>query len=48
MLEGGAEICYIEEMLGHVRLETTQICTRVGIQKLKAIYNATQGFSFSG
>jgi integrase/recombinase XerD len=41
MLEGGADIRYIQEMLGHARLETTQIYTRVAIHKLKAIHNAT-------
>ncbi len=35
MLEGGADIRYIQEMLGHVELSTTQIYTQVAIRKLK-------------
>jgi integrase/recombinase XerD len=41
MLEGGADIRYIQAMLGHAELSTTQIYTRVSIQKLKAIHDAT-------
>lgn len=41
MLEGGADVRFIQEMLGHANLETTQIYTRVSIQKLKAIHDAT-------
>ena len=41
MLEGGADIRFIQEMLGHADLQTTQIYTRVSIQKLKAIHAAT-------
>jgi integrase/recombinase XerD len=32
---------FIQEMLGHVKLETTQIYTQVSIRKLKEIHTAT-------
>jgi integrase/recombinase XerD len=41
MLEGGADVRYIQEMLGHERLDTTQVYTQVSIRALKAIHNAT-------
>jgi integrase/recombinase XerD len=41
MLEGGADIRYIQAMLGHVRLDTTQIYTHVSIRMLKLIHSAT-------
>ena len=41
MLENGADIRFIQAMLGHARLETTQIYTQVSITKLKEIHTAT-------
>jgi len=41
MLEGGADIRYIQAMLGHVRLDTTQIYTHVSIRTLKQIHTTT-------
>lgn len=41
MLENGADIRYIQAMLGHASLETTQIYTRVSIRMLKAVHTAT-------
>ena len=41
MLENGADIRYIQAMLGHVKLETTQIYIQVSIRKLKEIHTAT-------
>jgi integrase/recombinase XerD len=41
MLEGGADIRYIQQMLGHAKLETTQIYTRVSIDKLKEVHMQT-------
>jgi integrase/recombinase XerD len=38
MLEGGADIRYVAEMLGHARLETTQRYTRVSIDRLQAVH----------
>jgi len=41
MLENGADIRFIQVMLGHVKLDTTQIYAQVSIRKLKAIHTAT-------
>lgn len=41
MLEGGADIRFIQEMLGHANIETTQIYTHVSIDKLLAVHRAT-------
>jgi integrase/recombinase XerD len=41
MLEGGADIRFIQAMLGHACLTTTQIYTQVSIRQLKAIHAAT-------
>ena len=41
MLENGADIRYIQEILGHSKLETTEIYTHVSITQLKAIHSAT-------
>ena len=41
MLENGADVRFIQTMLGHVSLETTQIYTQVSIHKLKDIHTAT-------
>lgn len=41
MLENGADVRFIQAMLGHVSLETTQIYTQVSIRKLKEIHTAT-------
>ena len=41
MLEGGADIRFIQALLGHESLETTQIYTRVSIDKLAEIHAAT-------
>ena len=41
MLENGADIRYIQAILGHSELSTTQIYTQVSITKLKEIHTAT-------
>lgn len=41
MLENGADIRYIQQMLGHAELTTTEIYTQVGIRKLKEIRTLT-------
>ena len=41
MLEGGADIRFIQAMLGHEKLTTTQIYTKVAIHKLKEVHERT-------
>lgn len=41
MLEGGADTRFIQQMLGHESLESTQLYTQVSIRKLQDIYLAT-------
>ena len=41
MLENGADIRYIQEVLGHLELSTTQIYTQVSIRQLKAVHALT-------
>ena len=48
MLENGADIRYIQAMLGHAELSTTQIYTQVSIRKLKQIHTATHPAKLRG
>lgn len=41
MLEGGADIRALQEILGHTKLETTQLYTHVSIGHLKAVHDRT-------
>lgn len=41
MLENGADVRYIQEMLGHANINTTQIYTRVSIPQLKKVHALT-------
>jgi integrase/recombinase XerD len=41
MLENGADLRYIQQILGHAHLSTTEIYTHVAIHKLKQIHSAT-------
>ncbi|KPF88527.1 tyrosine-type recombinase/integrase, partial [Novosphingobium sp. AAP93] len=41
MLENGADVRFIQAMLGHADLKTTEIYTQVSIKALKAVHTAT-------
>ena len=41
MLENGADIRFIQEMLGHATLQATEVYTHVSIRTLKEIHSAT-------
>jgi integrase/recombinase XerD len=41
MLEGGADIRYVQQMLGHASITSTQIYTRVSMRELQAVHAAT-------
>ena len=41
MLEGGADIRFIQQLLGHAKLETTQIYTEVSIKQLQEVHART-------
>ena len=43
MLENGADVRYIQEMLGHADLTSTQLYTHVSIRKLKEIHDQSIG-----
>lgn len=41
MLDNGADIRYLQEILGHASISTTQIYTHVAQKKLKELYSRT-------
>ncbi len=41
MLDHGADIRYVQEMLGHSSIESTQVYTKVSISRLKEVHAQT-------
>jgi integrase/recombinase XerD len=41
MLENGADIRFIQQLLGHERLDTTQIYAEVSVVQLREVYART-------
>jgi integrase/recombinase XerD len=41
MLENGADVRFVQAMLGHVKLETTALYTQVSIKKLQEVHGRT-------
>jgi integrase/recombinase XerD len=48
MLENGADIRYIQALLGHASLSTTEVYTRVSIGQLKAVHDRTHPARLQG
>ena len=48
MLEGGADLRHIQQMLGHANIATTQIYAQVTIHHLQAIHQATHPAAATG
>jgi integrase/recombinase XerD len=48
LLEGGTDLRYIQELLGHKSSKTTEIYTHVSIRNLQAIRSPIEGFDLAG
>jgi integrase/recombinase XerD len=48
MLENGADVRYIQQLLGHAKLDTTQIYTQVSIRQLKQVHTLTHPAKMNG
>jgi integrase/recombinase XerD len=46
MLQNGAGIRYVQQMLGHSMLSTTQVYTKVAIEKLKEVHERSFDFAY--
>src|SRR5271169_3039240 len=47
MLENGASIRHVQEMLGHARMDTTELYTHISISKLKDVHKETHPASYT-